>query len=722
ESASWGKVVVFATSSWQGLFTGLGPPDGYGDWRTDKFYHVAVRARDRARTSTGTVVGNVSNYGAPGVDIVDFIVDGTPPSSDVTRPAANSFIQNLTVISGTSNSDLAQYSTYYLFVTTRAGTSPPVYWGGSGWTMTPVPLPVKLTGSTGTLLWEYPGGLSGHSAPTVVEADGTQYGLCFQAKDKAGNLEAGTTVYVTKDIIGPQVVISTPGGLQYAKSQQTLPTLSGTSFDTPAGVGRVEVRLTQKQPGSGGDGKIWWNTGWSVAGSSWHVVNSTDNWTFSGPPGSSMTWVDNKMVTIEVQAYDTAGNLAVGQQRDLIYDAVKPTATILVPTNGSFYGFGLPAGLSGQAFDFVPSLSTHTEMKSNLRKVEIAILQGTDYYQGTQALGFTAAVNYRPAQMAGDPAATVNWTWPTGGDQIPVWQHGLTYIVRARAVDKSGNVTGPETENNFTYDAEAPTTTLNAPYNGEYLVAFSSTSGPYQEPDPPTESGLVSLQVAIQERVLNKFWDGTAFSDFSGAVGGVGSWRPADIHVAGSSWSFKDSGLAAKFALETIPRTYSFYVRGVDATGNQNRLVAVNPTDMDASGVKVDFFAPVSSTTLPVEGSLIQGAVTPIVGTADDQSGFGTKGVGMKQIMLKALRWNSAGTKRYWNGSDWNSATDTDFILPTTMGGGAQTVVNFQSQAGGLPEAAFEDGYRYQMVARGEDLLNKRETTVTPRTFTVDRS
>ncbi|MEK7745070.1 MAG: hypothetical protein AAB576_00200, partial [Elusimicrobiota bacterium] len=184
ESASWGKVVVFATSSWQGLFTGLVPPDGYGDWRTDKFYHVAVRARDRARTSTGTVVGNVSNYGAPGVDIVDFIVDGTPPSSDVTRPAANSFIQNLTVISGTSNSDLAQYSTYYLFVTTRAGTSPPVYWGGSGWTMTPVPLPVKLTGSTGTLLWEYPGGLSGHSAPTVVEADGTQYGLCFQAKDK----------------------------------------------------------------------------------------------------------------------------------------------------------------------------------------------------------------------------------------------------------------------------------------------------------------------------------------------------------------------------------------------------------------------------------------------------------------------------------------------------------------------------------------------------------
>ncbi|MEK7745651.1 MAG: hypothetical protein AAB576_03220, partial [Elusimicrobiota bacterium] len=59
---------------------------------------------------------------------------------------------------------------------------------------------------------------------------------------------------------------------------------------------------------------------------------------------------------------------------------------------------------------------------------------------------------------------------------------------------------------------------------------------------------------------------------------------------------------------------------------------------------------------------------------------------------------------------------------PTTMGGGAQTVVNFQSQAGGLPEAAFEDGYRYQMVARGEDLLNKRETTVTTRTFTVDRS
>ena len=256
EAFEWGRVTVFSTASWTGLFTGVGGAQGYGDWISDKHYRAAARARDRARTSTGTVVGNVSNYGAPGVDIVDFVVDGTPPSSDVTRPAANSFIQNLAVISGTSNSDLAQYSTYYLFVTTKAGTSPPAYWGGTGWTMTPVPLPVKLTGSTGTLLWEYPGGITGHSAPTVVEAEGTQYGLCFQAKDKAGNLEAGTTVYVTKDVIGPQVVISTPGGVHYAKSQQTLPTLSGTSFDTPAGVGRVKLRLTQKQPGSAGTARL----------------------------------------------------------------------------------------------------------------------------------------------------------------------------------------------------------------------------------------------------------------------------------------------------------------------------------------------------------------------------------------------------------------------------------------------------------------------------------
>ena len=206
ESSQWR--VLTTTDAWTYAFTGA-------RWVSDKPYYVKARARDRARDATGAPVGNVSTAFTPGTNLVSFIVDDTPPVSRVNYPPQTGYIKNLATISGTSNADAAQNSlakggTYYLHIWYRnAGND--YYWNGFSWSGTPdlqTQLPVQIVGSTGTVLWIYPGN-TGRDSPTV-QADGTQHFVSIAAQDNAGNLETPTTVQFISDSNGPSVTISTP--------------------------------------------------------------------------------------------------------------------------------------------------------------------------------------------------------------------------------------------------------------------------------------------------------------------------------------------------------------------------------------------------------------------------------------------------------------------------------------------------------------------------------
>ncbi|PIP85184.1 MAG: hypothetical protein COR54_00200, partial [Elusimicrobia bacterium CG22_combo_CG10-13_8_21_14_all_63_91] len=674
------------------------------DWVSDKVYRIKTRGLDKARDANESIVGNLTSVFTPTVNEVEFIVDRTKPTSEITSVGNGEFIQNLDVIAGTANADLAGPSQYFLRVTT--GTAPnQAYWNGTAWSLTPTDLPVDVPGSPGQVNWQYPGTLLGQNAPTVIENDGTLYGISLQVRDRAGNLSAAATTFVTLDRIGPSVSITTPMAAPYDNYSTVRPLaqLRGGASDLPAGVQRVEVQLENINDGS------FWQVGtsnWVVGVSSYAIATDTNPWTTN-----AAAWEDNKTYRVYVRAFDFAGNQSGSTiQRDFVYDVNKPSSTIAVP-NQAFYPAGQPAVLQGTARDWVNLPGSETD--SGLLRVELQVQnEAGDFWNGAV---FNPAVTWRTVST--NTLVPADWLYPPSnppGESIPGWQHGIDYTVRLRAIDEALNIEFPEQTFTFTYDAEAPTTTVSAPYDAQYVVAFSSVSGPFDEPIPPTESGVALIQVAIQEP-LGNFWDGSAFNSYAAGT----SWRAAAVHQ--TSWSFVDANLSAFFAGISDPKTYTFYLRGVDAAGNQNRGTGVAPVG-GGSDVQVDFFPPVSETTYPVTGGFYQGGLTPIRGTADDQSLNPTPGAGILEIKLKAIRLNNAGVARYWNGSAFADLTDPGFNLPTTPIGAAQSIVNFQSEAQSLGEAAFADGYEYRVVTRAKDLLANTEVSVTTVSFIVDKS
>ena len=731
--------VVQDTDTWDMLFTDGSPAWHY--WISDRQYYAKSRATDRASSASGAIVGNTAAAPAAfGSNYVGFVVDTTTPKSLVTQPPQTGFIQNLSVVAGTSNSDLSMNNTYYLRIWYTSGADE-FYWAGGGWGAANVQtqLPVKVSGSTGTVTWSYPCRLPPnqadclpvpHVSPSIGQPDGTIYRIAIQAKDNAGNLETPTTAQMTLDQGGPSVSISTPMAVPYNSygPGRDLVQLRGVSADAPANVDyvNVEVRNVSDSPNP-----VWTGSAWTTAVSShYFVATATNPWTYAI---DGTTWTANKQYRIRVQAYDTAGNPSATDpetypQRFFVYDVNKPSSTFTVPAaDGSLFPRGQPAALSGQAFDW--RNNPGVEAKSGLQKVEIAVFkQGAppNYWDGL-TWDTSGSEFWRSASTttAADPATTTlpeTWTYPPSspaGDAAAIpWVDGSSYTVKVRSYDRTNNMES-FVSRNFVYDAQAPTTTVSVPMSSEYLASFVLSSGPYTE--ATTLNGGATVQIAIRD-FLGSYWDGSAFSGFGG-----NSWRGGKIEsfLAGSSWTFTDAGLGAAMLAGGItePRTYTLFIRGVDAAGNQNRTNG-NPFGVGGGrNFTIDQFRPVSRATVPAEGSYVAHYVTPIQGTASDQHAVSPTGVGINSVYFKGMREDSGGlsSRRFWNGTNWGSASDLGFNLLANIIGGAQSEVTIQS-LGNLPESAFQDGYRYRIASQGTDLLGNLEIANSTLTFVFDRS
>ena len=60
--------------------------------------------------------------------------------------------------------------------------------------------------------------------------------------------------------------------------------------------------------------------------------------------------------------------------------------------------------------------------------------------------------------------------------------------------------------------------------------------------------------------------------------------------------------------------------------------------------------------------------------------------------------------------------------MPTTLGGAVQTVQTFASQSAAIDDPNFADSYRYQVIARAQDLLGFIDPVLSTTTFVVDRT
>ncbi|MBI5883380.1 MAG: Ig-like domain repeat protein, partial [Elusimicrobia bacterium] len=731
EAANW-KDVTEGTDTWKVLVT---PGNVPKTWITDMPYRAKVRARDRASLANGTIDGNRS---APGdAAIVNFIVDDTPPVSKVTKPPQTGFIQNLDAIAGTSDSSLAQNDTYYLRVWYEAGADN-YFWHGTGWVQNvSYDLPVKVVGTTGTVAWGYPCSPTapadclgppqyGTHDPPIIGAlpDGTVFKVAIQARDLANNTETPTTAQMVLDRVGPTVTLSTPMAVPYNKygASRDMIQLKGVATDAPAGVDKayVEIRNVSQTPNP-----IWNGVAWDTWISSHYVTAVNANpWTYDI---NATTWTANKQYKITAKAADLAGNPSGSNpERYFIYDVNFPSSTISAPDGRAYYGRGQIAALAGTAEDWVKVPAS--EAKSGLLKVEVLVMEAggpPNYWQGN---AWNTGVKWLVVSTTTlDPA---DWAYPPSnpaGDILPDWYQDLTsgklYTIQTRATDETRNVE-TAVQRTFTYDHWAPTTTVSAPYEAEYLTAFTLSSGPFTE---HVSIPGRAASVAVKD-FMNAYWNGAAFAGWAPAS----SWRSAAVWepVTASSWSWSDGGFSAYAIGGTItdPRTYTVYSRGIDGALNANRDYNVDPSVAGLGKTfRIDPFKPVSKATVPAEGAYLTGRYTPITGTADDQSSppSGTPGSGINTVYLKAIRQDNPGSSWCWS-PGWAACTpggagDPGFILPTTIIGGAQTVIKFQSQAS-LPEAAFDDGYRYKIVSQAADLLMNTETVFTTLTFIADRS
>ncbi|MBI4386515.1 MAG: hypothetical protein HY551_03970, partial [Elusimicrobia bacterium] len=329
ESATWFSDVSASTDTWEFFFAAA-------DWISDRAYTVKGRARDKARdAATEAETGNVTNVFTSSTNLMNFIVDDSAPQSGFSNLVSGQFIQDLDVISGTADSDLAGPSTYYLRVYYSTGGNN-YYWNGGDWGVANVQhqLPVDPSGTSGPISWSYPGGISGQVQPSIVAQDDTVFTLAIQARDKAANLQSATTIQVTLDRVGPTVVISTPmAAAPNYGTARLLTTLRGTSFDSPAGVSRVETQIVDisDSPNFYWTGYVWSST----VAASYVVTSATNPWTLSAP-----SWIDNKQYQVTARAVDESGNASPSNPTvAFVYDVNVPSSAISVPSV-PFYPLG----------------------------------------------------------------------------------------------------------------------------------------------------------------------------------------------------------------------------------------------------------------------------------------------------------------------------------------------------------------------------------------------
>ncbi len=287
----------------------------------------------------------------------------------------------------------------------------------------------------------------------------------------------------------------------------------------------------------------------------------------------------------------------------------------------------------------------------------------------------------------------------------------------AHAVDQTGNFQADQSYT-FLYDQYAPTMTITTPINGSYATSFTLSSGTYTE----NESGMANVYVAIANNV-SQFWNGSGpqFAGFDSVL----SWRPATINGTGhgfSSWTFTDSSLSAYIAARAIPETFTFYVRGLDVAGNDSLGSPSQPATGGAAQT-YDFFPPSVGFTAPPANSILNGNAAPLTGTASDQP-LTTPGAGVQEVRLSAVKIDSAGGRTYWDGSTWNGSPQGFNMTtnPSPAWGQGQVNVTWANQSTAINEASFLDGYSYQIIAQGHDVLGNYAVAYATESFFLDLS
>jgi hypothetical protein len=548
-------------ASWQGGETWIDPTSHTAAWDTWTYDSSGV-----SFTS-----GNTYTVGAQATDALArtstvptdaFVFDTTCPT--VTADDIDGFVASLESISG-SAADTAPGQLLKVQVRIESVDSGE-YWDGASWQATTTWVDASGTGS-----WSY-------DASSVSWADG-YYRVTARAIDKAGNSSVEIADIFVYDTEAPAVTLD-----DIPDFLNTLDSLSGTASDVFA-VDKVQVQIRSTD-----NDEYWSGSGWQ-AGEAWIDAAGTSSWSYDT---AGVGWTDGAY-GVTARALDRAGNISTEVSDAFVYDSTDPTVTI------------------DDIDDFLDSLTSTAGTAADavgLDRVEVQLAKqaGTTYWNGTD---WQAAAAWVTA------AGTNSWTY-----SLPALEDE-TYTVRARSIDKAGNVSA-EASDSFVYDTTPPTVTLDG--IAEFVNSAPAVGGTAAD-DPPGE--IETVQVQIENASGGTYWDGSAWA-------GSAAWLEA---TGTASWTYAPPSLSEA--------DYVIRARSVDKTGHVSTEAvasfAYDTTSPEVTICSVPAFANVAPT---------------VTGTAVDSY------TGVEQVRV-LFRQND--DNRFWDGDSWEdgetwlTCTGTDY-------------------------------------------------------------
>ena len=397
-------------------------------------------------------------------------------------------------------------------------------------------------------------------------ADGTYY-IAVRAVDGAGNFSAaGVSNGLTVSSTPPTVNLTAPTAGVYLGGNAVV--LSATASDAD-GVAGVQFKVDGNPVGNEDTGTPYSIT-WDSAG------------------------VADGVHSITATARDVVGNSATSSAVSVTIDNTAPPAPSIV-RDGVTPGIDIQysKSLSGLGANW----ATVVDTGSGLLRYQMAI--GTTA-GATDALPFTNLSTF-----------TSNTISVTLVD-------GVTYYSSIRAIDKVGNIGPVSSSNGVTIDAVAPSVSMTAPLNGNFVTGSTVTVSA----NASDAIGVTSAQFRLDGANLGALLTGAPYNL---------SWNTTGL-VNGS--------------------THVITAIAKDA--------ATNSTTATSVSITIDATAPTVSMTAPTAGTVVSGNTVAVTVTAADNNA-----VAGVQFMLDGAPMAVEDTSFPYS-ILWNSTTATDAVHALT--------------------------------------------------------
>jgi hypothetical protein len=481
----------------------------------------------------------------------------------------------------------------------------------------------------------------------------------------------------------------------------TPPVIRGTAQDSNGILrfpGPFELKIYNETTGN-----YWTGSGWSMF-ETWFTTSPASipgaggvlNWAYN----TSVFVSHNGRYTVVCRAVDASGNYSLTYSTiTFTYDIYspgppeQPDSRVLSPSNGSYYS---SSRIEGTADD---------NTKGGIAGIQIAIRRETDNYYWDQGGGIfqqNFVWNTVPTSQI-TPLNSRPVTWYFVISNPSQFQSGVQYKVWTRAFDLVTNPTNNTelvfTTNTFTWDVQAPTSSITYPQQYGYVGTNPIFYGGYYDAVSGIDPTKGKVEVLLYDKTTGKYYWGGDWQSIPPPT--PDDWPDASVWP--TSWTYISPPL-------TGGREYLLISRARDFAGNYQTDF---PVGIASNTFTCDNQKPVSTITTP--NSSFRNQLSTITGTAEDLPA--TSNVSNVDIEIV---YPAESPAYVWNGSSWVSYS-TSFSTYVRLSGG------YPNWTYSVPDTInWQQGVTYRIRTRAIDTVGNSEDSWeigrNERTFKYDVS